>query len=191
MAFSTPSPSPSSTPVSTPVSLLSQFSEKVILRVYGSKYMVVISPVFAIDKVRISIVELGTNGKNSSDIFLTTEEFFIFCNEIDNFIAKKKIDADKNDYPTAYQWVKGENGCKKLSIGGGQKGVRIMTQIRTEGQIDRKMAVIQYSDLQKMSAAYRLVSGLTLCQKGSYYASLYNAFWSQPEYKKVERNGVV
>ena len=148
-----------------------------IIRVYGQKTLFGISPAPEIDKVRFSIVDLNTNGKNFLDIYLTTEEVRLFCSEIDSGLAKKKIDADTGNYPTAYQWVRGENGAKKLIIGGGKKGVRVQAIDGTDkSNVIRKMAVIQHSDLKELSFLFKLVYGLIPVVEGSYYHKLYCAF---------------
>ena len=149
------------------------FESGTILQAYGSKYLVSVCPAFAIDRVRVSVVTLNTRGMDSTDIYLTCEEMRKFCEEIDNGTAYKKILADTGNYPTAYKWVKGKDGSKSLTIGGGQKGIRVLTH-------DKKMTVVQYSDLRTMSFNYKLVSGLTPIGEG-YYKNLFNAFEKSTE----------
>lgn len=134
-------------------------SRGAILTAYGTNYLLSVCPAFGIDKVRFSIVKNGTSGKDSSDIHISVKDFMLFCQDIDAGIAEKKIAADNGPYPTAYQWVKGENGSKKLTIGGGQKGVRVQTQIFDGKNTDRKMTVIQIDDLKWMSYLFKLVLG--------------------------------
>lgn len=134
-------------------------SRNTLLSAYGSNYFLSVCPAFGIDKVRFSVVKNGTKGKDSADIYLTLKEFWLFCNEIDSGIAEKKIAADTGAYPTAYQWAKGENGSKKLTIGGGQKGIRVQTQIFDGKKADRRMTVVQMDDLKWMSYLFKLVLG--------------------------------
>ncbi len=161
---------------------LEMFENGSILTVYGSKNLVSVSPAFAIDRVKVSIVELGTGGKNYTDVFLTCEEMRLFCEEIDRGIAFKKISEDTGDFPSAYEWRKGKNGSKCLKIGGGKKGVRVQTH-------DKKMTVVQYSDLRTLSFNYKLISGLIMVNNG-YYKTLVDAFYSKQEEreKRIAKN---
>lgn len=136
-----------------------RLSENSILTVYGTNYLLSVCPAFGIDKVRFSIVKQKTGGKDSSDIYISIRDCLLFCQEIDAGIAEQKILADNGPYPTAYQWVGGNNGSKKLTIGGGQKGVRVQTQIFDGKNTDRKMTVIQMSDLKWLSYMFKLVLG--------------------------------
>ena len=152
------------------------FESGAILQVYGSQYLLSVNPAFAISKVRFSLVKLGTQGKESSDIYLSVEDVRIFCNEIERGLAERKISEDKGAYPTAYKWVKGTDGCKQLIIGGGEKGVRIQIIIRNDKKTDRKMSVIQFKDLQTLSFHFKLVAGLVQVSSGSYYDTLVKAY---------------
>lgn len=149
-----------------------------IMKAYGSNYLVSICPAFNIDKVRISLVKLNTAGKESSDIYLSCEEFRQFMFEVDKGIAEKKFAADTGAFPAAYKWIKGENGCKALSIGGGTSGVRVQSAIADDtGKKEYKMSVVSLSDLKQASFFYKLVSGLIEKTPGSYYAFLYDTYW--------------
>jgi hypothetical protein len=152
-------------------------NEGQLIRVFGSKTLFAVSPVPEIDRVKFSIVELNTKGKDFIDIYLTTEEVRQFCADIDKGIAKKKIDEDKGNYPTAYQWVRGENGAKRLIIGGGMKGIRIQsTDASDKNNTKKKMALIQFTDLYELSFMFKLAYGLIPVQNGSYYEFLFKAF---------------
>lgn len=152
-------------------------NEGQLIRVFGSKTLFAVSPVPEIDRVKFSVVELNTKGKDFIDIYLTTEEFRQFCMDIDKGIAKKKIDEDKGSYPTAYQWVRGENGSKKLIIGGGMKGVRVQASDASDkNNARKKQAVIQFADLYELSFMFKLVYGLIPVQADSYYEFLFKSF---------------
>lgn len=152
------------------------FENEQLIRVYGSKTFFAVSPAPNIDKVKFSIVDIGSGGKDFIDIYLSTEEVRQFCVDVDNGVAKKKIDADTGNYPTAYQWVRGENGAKRLIIGGGMKGVRIQATDASSGTARKKMAVIQFNDLKELSFMFKLAYGLIPVQEGSYYEHLYRTF---------------
>lgn len=147
-----------------------------IVKVYGSKTFLNVAPVYNIDKVRFSIVDIGKAGKNAIDIYLNCEEVRRLVADIDSGKAKAKIDADKGDYPTAYSWTKGTGGSKRLVIGGGQKGVRVQASVTVDGNRQNKYAVIQFADLEKMAFMFKLTAGLIPMQDGSYYHGLYKAF---------------
>lgn len=152
------------------------FENEQLIRVYGSKTFFAVSPAPNIDKVKFSIVDIGSGGKDFIDIYLSTEEVRQFCADVDNGLAKKKIDADTGNYPTAYQWVRGENGAKRLIIGGGMKGVRIQATDASSGTTRKKMAVVQFNDLKELSFMFKLAYGLIPVQEGSYYEHLYRTF---------------
>lgn len=71
------------------------------------------SPAFGIERVRVSIVTLGTGGKDKLDAYLTVEEFRQFCRES---VCRQKLAADvgKHNYPQTYRWVHGNDGRNKL-----------------------------------------------------------------------------
>ena len=150
--------------------------EGTLIKVYGSKTFVNIAGAYNIGKVRFTVVDIGTQGQNPIDIYLNIEEVRQFIDDVDKGIAKKKIDADTGNYPTAYQWVKGNEGCKKLIIGGGQKGIRVQAADSSSGKTINKFAVIQHSDLKELSFFFKLTTGIISVKEGSYYDSLYKAF---------------
>lgn len=163
-----------------------------ILKVFGTKALVSVCPAFSIERVRVSIVTLGTGGKDKLDTYLTVEEFRQFCREIDSGVCRQKLAADvgKYNYPQTYRWVHGNDGRNKLSIGPGAAGVLIQISDKPDGGKDvYKMSVVQYADLESMSFMFKLVSGLVTAAPGSYYASYieaYNRFvekgWREPDY---------
>lgn len=158
--------------------IIDQLGGGSILQSYGSKYLVSVNPAPSIHKVRWSIVELNTGGKVYSNFFMSMEQMRQLCDEIEKGIASKKLAADKeSQYPSAYKYVTGENGSKKLNIGGGQKGIRVQIQENVDGKWDNKMSVISIADFVQMKFLFFLVTGLTLTKTNSYYSSLYDAFW--------------
>ena len=158
--------------------IIDQLEGGAILQSYGSKYLVSVNPAPSIHKVRWSIVELNTGGKVYSNFFMSMEQMRQLCDEIEKGYASKKLAADKDSaYPGAYKYVTGENGSKKLNIGGGQKGIRIQIQENVDGKWDNKMSVIPIADFVQMKFLFFLTMGLTLSKTGSYYSSLYDAFW--------------
>lgn len=147
-----------------------------ILQAYGTKYVLSVNPAPGIDKCRFSVVELGTKGKVSIDYWMKMDEMRRLCDEIDKGIAARKINDDaQSQYPSAYTFVTGENGSKKLSIGGGQKGCRVQVQVNRGNRWDRMMTVISYADLQDMAFYFKLVMGLIPATR--YYGSLVDAYW--------------
>ena len=166
--------------------IVDQLKNGSLVNSYGQKYLVTVSPVPSIHKVKWSIVELHTGGKVYSDFYMSMEQMRQLCDEIDNGRASAKLQKDaESQYPGAYKYVTGENGCKKLNIGGGQKGIRVQIQIKKGDSWDNKMSVIAPADFLQMKFLFFLTMGLTLFHKNSYYASLYDAFW-EGEAKRAE-----
>ena len=164
-------------------------SEGQLIKVYGSKTLFAVAPVARIDRVKFSIVDLDSKGKDFIDIYLTTEELRQFCEEVENGTAQKKIDADKGNYPTAYKWTRGENGSKILVIGGGMKGVRIQATDNSDKNAKRqKLALVQMSDLRELAFMFKLAYGLMPVQPGSYYEQLYLAFTEMMSRSYVPNN---
>lgn len=140
---------------------------------YDSRFLCNVAPAFGIHKVRWSIVELKTNGKNHWDFYMGIDDFHRFCMELDSGAAWKKFQADKEaSIPEAYQFVTGTNGSKRLNIGGGRKGVRININIQDEGYAN---TVVPFSAMKDMSFYFKLVSGLIPSSR--YFGQLADAFW--------------
>ena len=150
-----------------------------ICQVFGSKTLVSVNPAFEIDRVRISIVTIGTGGKDHNDIYLSAEEFRQFCEEIENGVAVKKFAADDTSKPRAYSWTKGDNGSKRLVIGKGLKGILVQSSIQVDGNWTNRQGIVQFSDLKAMAFMFRLVSGQIPLMEGSYYKKLYDAYASR------------
>lgn len=156
-----------------------------ILQGFGTKYLVSVTVAGAIDKVKWSIVELNTKGKVYSDFYLGMKQMRQLCEDILNGKAGKKFADDAaSPYPGAYKYVTGENGNKKLNIGGGQKGIRVQIQEKKGEGYDNKMSVVMWDDLKEMAFLFQLVTGLIPVMKGTYYGGLLEAFVSG----EAERN---
>ncbi|RHV71057.1 MULTISPECIES: hypothetical protein [Clostridia] len=149
---------------------------------YGSTHFVSVNPVPTIDKCRFSIVKLGTSGKDHLDFYLDIQDMRQLCEEFigDASAAIRKIQADmKNQFPSAYSYITGQNGSLILNIGAGEKGCRI--QIRDKTKNVQKMTVVPFKDLKEMAFGFYLVMGLIPVMKNSYYGKLYDAFWNGSE----------
>ena len=160
-----------------PKTVKDMLAEGSITKVYGSQYLLNIQPAFNIDRVRFSIVKLGSAGKEHSDIYLTTEEVRQFVEEIENGKAEYKIMNDASKYPQTFQWVKGENGSKRLSIGPGQKGILVQISINENGAWSHKMTVVQMSDFKQLAFLFKLTAGLIPVVTESYYGELFSTYW--------------
>lgn len=149
---------------------------------YGSTHFVSVNPVPTIDKCRFSIVKLGTSGKDHLDFYLDIQDMRQLCEEFigDASAAIRKIQADmKNQFPSAYSYITGQNGSLILNIGAGEKGCRI--QIRDKTKNVQKMTVVPFKNLKEMAFGFYLVMGLIPVMKNSYYGKLYDAFWNGSE----------
>ena len=159
------------------VSASEKMKEGAILKAFGQNYLVSVTPILNIDRVKWSVVKIGSSGKDFTDFYLTVKQMRQLCEEIENGVAGKKLSADStSQYPGAYKYVTGENGSKKLNIGGGQKGIRVQTQVNKDGKWDNKMSVVPWEDLKEMAFLFRLVTGLIPVMGGSYYHNLFKAF---------------
>ena len=159
-----------------------QYRNGAICVSYGSTHFVSVNPVPTIDKCRFSIVKLGTSGKDHLDFYLDIQDMRQLCEEFlgDASAAKRKIQADmKNQFPSAYSYITGQNGSLTLNIGAGEKGCRI--QIRDKSNNIQKMTVVPFKDLKEMAFGFYLVMGLIPVMKNSYFGKLYDAFWDGSE----------
>lgn len=148
-----------------------------ILKSYGTENLVSVCMVPKIHMVRISVVKIGTSGKDKMDFYLSIDKVRLFCGEIDDHQAAKKIaSTDPNGYPNAYNYVSGTNGSKELHIGNGQKGIRVQVRVNTGGKWVQKMSVISMDDLKNMSFYFKLVTGLVVVRPGSYYDHLVKCY---------------
>ena len=151
------------------------FAEGCIGEAYGKETFlkVVVAP--SIDKVKFTIVKMNTQGKDHVDFYLDIDDMRKFANDVASGVADKKFAADANEqYPKAYQFITGENGSKRMNIGGGMKGIRF--NIKTPEGI--KNAIVPTEVLRTICYDFRVVVGLIPVTQGTYYHSLIAAFYN-------------
>ena len=161
-------------------------------------YFVRVYPAFQIDKVKFSFVKKNTNGKDAFDIYVDTWVFQNLCDDILSGAFLRKLVHDVGDYPTAFQYVTGENASRHLSIGAGKAGVVISGRVTGETPQNAMIKVVAtslpsggkgdsaqdayeknlkngYFKLRCMARLYNLVAGnLPLV---GYNRVLYTQFW--------------
>lgn len=149
-----------------------------ICQEYGSKYLLSINPAYEINRCRWSVVDIGSKGENKIDFYMSMDDMRRFCDDVVSGACKPKFMADMNDnYPSAYQYTTGQNGCKKLSIGGGKKGIRINASIKTDDNKPfYKSTSISWAALLDIAFYFQLVMGLKPVQ-GGYYGYLKDVYW--------------
>lgn len=103
-----------------------------ILEHYGNKNFITISPALGIDKVKFSIIENGTGGKNPADIYITMSAAIAFFEDVKDGTAGRRFNADiEKAEPEAYIFRTADtldgHGKKEIRIGGGKYGVRFQT----------------------------------------------------------------
>ena len=146
-----------------------------ILQGYGSKALLSVCPEPEIEKVRFSIATFWNphwaEVKDNIDVY--SEEPY----NLGTFGMRKA------GFISAYKYVTGENGRKRLNIGGGRAGVRVQIQETGNGGIQQQMmTVIQIKDLYTMSFYYKLVMGLVPAY--AFYNGLVEEFWNGVEDRK-------
>ena len=147
-----------------------------ILMKWGSKNGLSVIPTPLIDKVKFTILAKGTNGQDRNDFYLDMEEFRQLCEQIDNGKFEEKLKNDnKNDYPEAYKYTAGEEGCKKLNFGLYKGSPVVQIQIKTGDKWNNKIITFNMSEMRTMSFLFKLTMGLIPCS--DYYAKLKNAWW--------------
>ena len=146
------------------------------LREYGTNYFLVVSEALSIGRVKWSMIPLDTNGKKSVDFYMTTEQMALLCREISSGLAEKKVIADKeNNYPSAYRYTTGDDGSKKLNIGGGSKvPVRIQMQDTTKNY--RYMIGMSTETLKIMALKFNIYTGMVPVNPSSYYGDIVRVF---------------
>ena len=172
--------------------MLAQLSKYgIILQEYNKYFFVSVQPVISMERVKWSIVRKGTNAKDQKSFYMTFEQMRQLCAEIDNLTAVKKINEDNGPYPEAYKFVTGNNGCKRLQIGKGQKGITINIQNMIENDKESckpySFALSGYTALQDMSFWFKAIAGLIHVE--GYYAKCVNAFYEHE--KNPQKNTVV
>lgn len=150
-----------------------------ILKSFGSKYFVSITLAPDICKAKVEMVEIGNGGKNANCIYLDIEDLRQLFVELDSGIFAKKIQADKkNQYPQAYQFVKGEDGSKKVNIGASQKQghIAFQTQVKKGEKWDNRIMAVSTAELKQAGFLFSLVLGLIQVAPNSYYDGLKKTF---------------
>lgn len=161
--------------------VMQRLAEGCLIKSFSEKYFLAVTPIIKLERVMFSIVKVGTNGKEHKDVYIKFEKMRQLCDDILGVrnIAEKKFEADKaNSYPTAYQYVTGKDGSKKLSIGGGNMGVRVQIQVKNGDNWDRVTKGITMEEMREMAFLFNLIMGLVPVTAGSYYHQLYESFWN-------------
>jgi hypothetical protein len=147
-----------------------------ILVAWGSTFMFGVYPVPSIDKVKLSIVKIGTGGKDVNNFYMDIDDFRRICEDVESGRMNNKLRKDvQNQYPEAYKFTSGKNGSKQFNIGANEKGICVQCNINDGKKWDRKITQVTIENLRDMSFYFRLVMGLIPCQ--GYYKKLYTAFW--------------
>jgi hypothetical protein len=144
------------------------------LREYGSKYFIAVTEALNIGRVKVEMVPKGSGGQNGIVFYLTVEKMLNLCSEILNGVFAKKIAADTGNYPTAYQYVTGDDGCLKFNIGNGKAGICVQ-MMNSKSKLNYIMG-IPAEALTTMARKYMLCTGMTPVVKTSYYGSVIDAF---------------
>lgn len=142
---------------------------------FSKTHMLTVNEALDIDRVRFSIVRLGTEGQEYREFFLETREMNRLCDEVLSGRAEARIEADKDQGLGAYRFVAGEGGSQVMSIGKGKVGILVQISDR----IDDRAAwfvPIKFADLYDIAFMYRLLTGLTHVQEDSYYGYLQQVF---------------
>ncbi|MGN0414492.1 MAG: hypothetical protein ACI4FX_03260 [Agathobacter sp.] len=157
-----------------------------VLKEYTQTDFLTVSPAPAIGKVKFSIVKQGTAGKDHADFYLGMEAFRLLLADLCSAAGIKKLhESADHQYPDAYKLTSGTDGSKHLNLGGGRKGVRIQIQEKPKGQEGKyRMVTIPFDALRSCKFRFDLVMGLIPTQEGSYYRSLYDAFWAGEEQRE-------
>ena len=151
------------------------FAEGCIGEAYGRETFLKVVPAPSIDKVKFTIVKMETQGKDHVDFYLDIDEMRKFADDVASGVAGKKFTEDmREQYPKAYQYTTGENGCKHLNIGGGQKGIRF--NIKTPD--GAKQAIVPWEVLKTICFDFKMIVGLVPVVPGTYYHSLIAAFYN-------------
>lgn len=151
-----------------------------IMQAYGSTHFVTVTLAPQISKVRFSIVKMGTGGNEHVDFYLDMEESRDFFSEISSGKASEKFAKDiEKQYPEAYKYVAGTDGSKALNIGGGKKGIRFQINVKEpDGKWKNSpFTVAPWKELKHAAFLFELLTGLIPVMGGSYYHSIFKAFW--------------
>lgn len=154
------------------------------LREYGKNHFVVVSEALSIGRVKWNMVPIGAKGQKDLVFYMTTEQMMGLCAEIMNGVFAKKIAADQNAYPSAYQYMTGEDGSLRLNIGGGKVGCRVQMQDKKANPVVNYTMAVSVDALMTMARKYMLCTGMTPVVAGSYYASVVKVFEEGREERK-------
>lgn len=144
------------------------------MREYGTKYFIAVSEALNIGRVKVEMVPIGSSGQNGIAFYLTTEKMQNLCAEILDGTFAKKLAADTGGYPTAYQYVTGDDGSLRLNIGSGKAGPCV--QMQNSKHNLRYIMGVSRDALTTMARKYMLCSGLTPVMVGTYYSNVVRAF---------------
>lgn len=150
-----------------------------VLKSFGSKFFTSIVLVPDICKAKVEMVEIGKKGQNANTVYLDLELLRQLFADIDAGIFTARIKADKgNKYPSAYQFVTGEDGSKKVNIGASQKSghIAFQTQVKKGEKWDNRIMAIAVSELVQAGFLFKLCLGLIPTDNGSYYDRLKGIF---------------
>jgi hypothetical protein len=163
---------------------LEMAKEGEFLREYGKNHFVVVSEALSIGRVKWNMVPIGAKGQKDLVFYMTTEQMLGLCSEILNGVFAKKIAADQNAYPSAYQYMTGEDGSLRLNIGGGKVGCRVQMQDKKANPVVNYTMAVSVEALLTMARKYTLCTGMTPVAPGSYYASVIASFEEGREERK-------
>ncbi len=121
-------------------------------------YFIKVRPCLSIDKVKFSFVEKGSEGKNALDIYVGTEDFDNFCDEILSGVMYKKVQEDKGDFPNAWVYVTGTNGSKELHFGSGSMQPLVFQGRDKINKFNAFVGVGNWDDVRNMAKMWRRIS---------------------------------
>ena len=163
---------------------LEMAKEGEFLREYGKNHFVVVSEALSIGRVKWNMVPIGAKGQKDLAFYMTTEQMMSLCSEILNGVFAKKVAADQNAYPSAYQYMTGEDGSLRLNIGGGKVGCRVQMQDKKASPVVNYTMAVAVEALTVMARKYMMDTGMVPVVPGSYYASVVAAFEEGREERK-------
>ena len=158
------------------------------LREFGEKHFCVIKEALAIDRILVSLVPIGNSGKDSADFYLTTTQMMQLVEEIRSKAFAKKIAADTGEFPSAYKFVTGENGDKRLNIGRGKKGVCVQVSENTKNR--RYIMAVGMAAFEAMARNFEIFTGLRPVEPKSFFGGLRDAFNAGVEERKKFRQNL-
>lgn len=165
--------------------ILSQLRQGEILKTFTQKDIISVKVAPWIHMIQWEIVKQGTGGKDGASVYLKVEQMRQLCAELESPAGQRKLAADADSpYPTAWQYATGENGSRRLSVGGGKKGVRIQVRVQKDGSWDNRLVAVTYDEVREMCFLFRLVMGLVPATR--YYKYLADAFWDAAKERELK-----